>query len=220
MRSLTSAHAPTRLKIFHPIDTRTFSTQSVKTRHRDRSRHVRFATNSDRKSGHRSRKFMYSPCALERVSAAVLCAARRLERIGVAEDAGRWPSRPKRPEKPELLNSRVALVPSVFGLCSRRCLCLPSLPVARGASVRREAIEQPAAAGRTKVGLTAASVRTTRGMARVPRACARVAREAHAVVMADHGCSLGAAGPVDAGAVLSGREVSVVRFNWTSGGLI
>jgi hypothetical protein len=72
-----------------------------------------------------------------------------------------------------------------------------------------EAIEQPVAAGAAQICLAAASVRSARGMRRIPRPCRRVVPQPLAVYVAEHGRALGAAGPVATGAILAGRESAV-----------
>src|SRR5258705_13801571 len=74
-----------------------------------------------------------------------------------------------------------------------------------------EAIEQPAAAGAAQIGLAAAAVWSARGMRGIPRPCWRVVAQPLAVDVADHGRALGAAGPVAAGAILTGRESAAFR---------
>src|SRR3954454_2732826 len=73
-------------------------------------------------------------------------------------------------------------------------------------SVRREAVEQPVAAGAAQVGLAAAAVGSARGMRRIPRARRRVVTQSLAIDVPDHRGALRAAGPVTAGAGLSGRK--------------
>src|SRR3954454_22322889 len=75
-----------------------------------------------------------------------------------------------------------------------------------GNSVRREAVEQPIAAGAAQVGLAAAAVGSARRMRRIPGARRRVVTQSLAIDVPDHRGALRAAGPVAAGAVFADRE--------------
>src|SRR2546426_3346447 len=78
--------------------------------------------------------------------------------------------------------------------------------------LRGEAVEQAVAAGTLQIVLTAAPVRSARGMRRVPRLRRIVVAQALPVMVADHRCPLAALRPVAAGTILAGRERGAVRL--------
>src|SRR5690349_10292232 len=75
-----------------------------------------------------------------------------------------------------------------------------------------ETVKQTGATGAAECGLAAAAALSARGMRGVPGFRGRILGEPHAVMVADHGCALAAAGPVAAGPILAGREGGAVRL--------
>src|SRR5262249_49619575 len=76
--------------------------------------------------------------------------------------------------------------------------------------MRREAVEQPVAAGALEIVLAAAAVRAARRVRGVPRLRGVVVAQTLSVVMADHRRALAALRPVAAGAIVAGRERGAV----------
>src|SRR6185295_3854603 len=74
-----------------------------------------------------------------------------------------------------------------------------------------EAIEQPIAPGAAQIALAAATVRPARGMRGIPRPRRRIVAQPLAVDVTNHRGALGAAGPVAAGSIVTGRERAAFR---------